>query len=275
MIQKRKLKAQLFGYAGSKQKHLKTINKFISASTKEIYVEPFLGSGAVLLNLEKEFKEYHIAEKYNSIINVFKWISKDENYYNKFEKFYLENYSIRNYDEFYKFREYYNTQLLNSSVIEESFAIIMLAQHCINRMFRENDNTKNFNSSFGNRFLNRIHLNYIKVSCQRIYGIRNKLYFYNDYKDCIDIKNSIQFIDPPYFKRTTGYGNWNEENTIELLNKIDLSNNVIYTDFYHEHANKKFKNKYLIGSIKSISPSGHNNIENEEFLYTNIEAKCQ
>jgi site-specific DNA-adenine methylase len=271
MIQKRKLKAQLFSYMGSKQKHIKIINKFIHASSKEVYVEPFLGSGAVLLNLEREFKEYHIAEKYKSILNIFKWIIREKNYFEKFEKFYLKNYNIKNYDEFYKFREYYNTHLLNSNIIEESFAIIMLAGHCLNRMFRENYNTKNFNASFGNRPLNQIHLNYIKVSCQKIYSIKNKLNFYNDYKECINIKNSIQFIDPPYFKRSAGYAtNWGEKDTIELLNKISLNNDVIYTDLYHDHANKKFKNKYSMGLLRSISPSFRNNVKNEEFLYTNI-----
>ena|ERR1039457_2470117 len=72
-------------YSGSKMDFLTPINELINSSSSKYYVEPFLGSGAVFINLEKEFDHYYINDIEPSIIKIFEGIKKYE--YNYFISF--------------------------------------------------------------------------------------------------------------------------------------------------------------------------------------------
>ncbi len=70
---------KFFRYSGSKSKFVGIINEYINNTKKEIYIEPFVGSGAVLFNLDKSFDEYSVNDL-------------DENIYRMYETFKIINF---------------------------------------------------------------------------------------------------------------------------------------------------------------------------------------
>jgi site-specific DNA-adenine methylase len=62
---------KIINYAGTKLKFINEINNEINKSNKLIYVEPFLGSGAVFLNLEKDSDEYILNDLDENVIRIF------------------------------------------------------------------------------------------------------------------------------------------------------------------------------------------------------------
>lgn len=59
---------RLMKYAGAKNDFTPIINEHINQSRKSIYVEPFLGSGAVFFNLEKHFDRYILNDLDNALL---------------------------------------------------------------------------------------------------------------------------------------------------------------------------------------------------------------
>lgn len=58
-------------YSGAKDRFTRIINADIQTN-KKIYCEPFIGSGAVLFNLNKEFDKYIINDIDRNIIRIYK-----------------------------------------------------------------------------------------------------------------------------------------------------------------------------------------------------------
>jgi len=129
---------KLFRYPGSKTTFLPTILPIINEVDGDLFVEPFLGSGAVLLNYQK--CENKIGNDLNSyIIRIWKSIIEVDWEY--FKNFYDENIKrfgdwSNNKEIFYKFRNYGNQKWHKSDTLDEGLFYLIMTNSCINNMCR-------------------------------------------------------------------------------------------------------------------------------------------
>ena len=193
-------------WAGSKKKIL---NEMLNAfkPNKENYIECFLGSGVVLLNVLKNndklnYKNFYVNDINSNIINFYKLLQKKSDYL-------IENISklaqkYNSYDVSEKEKYYYD---LRSQFNEEkdqdnkSILFYFLMKTGFNGVYRENSSGK-FNVPFGRKEKIAINEEYLKELSELI----KKVKFYNlDYKSFLEkmkkngnIENSFMYFDPPY-----------------------------------------------------------------------------
>lgn len=255
-------------YAGTKIKYVDLINKEIDKTKNKIYVEPFLGSGSVFLNLNKKFNKYILSDIDTNIITIFNSF-KNGNYtlfkncentiFNKFG-------DIRNNKEsYYNFRNDFNVNIWKTNTVEEGFYLYFLFNSCINSMARFGPN--GFNQSFGNRFktMSEINFNEIKNKLNNT-EIYNKSFFDLNIPD-----NAVLFLDPPYIeKQTMNYTKIDQKWFLDFINFIkNYKGEIIYTDTLHDYIDWNYKG---IRTIKNISPNRKNTNEHllKEVIYTNF-----
>lgn len=259
------MKNNLIKYAGTKIKYVDLINEYINNTEGRIYVEPFLGSGSVFLNLEKEFDRYILNDKDRNVIRIFKSF-KDADYelFKACENTILEKFGDikKNKEDYYNFRNTFNKKIYLSDDITEGIYLYFLYNSCINSMARFGPN--GFNQSFGNRYrsLTEEQFNSINKRLQ-------KAEFYNmDFFDLDIPNNSVLFLDPPYFyKQTKNYEIISEDwfnRFIEYIN--ESKNEIIYTDVNH---NKIDWERVSIRTMQNISPNRKQEYTLDEMLYTN------
>lgn len=262
-------------YQGSKQHFINKFNEITYNLDSKVYIEPFLGSGAIFFNLQKEYEHYILNDLNKDIISIyesFKYLT-----YNDYED--VKNYifttfgDIKNIKEsFYNFRNYYNEYYHFTSKIEKGFYLYFLANSCINSMLRFGPN--GMNSSFGNRLYyidNESIYNYIHSKLNRA-----DLYS-KDYIEVLKYSNndSLIFLDPPYFTRPASYSNnFDKNDFIELLDIIKESkSNIIYTDIENIQIDEYLKwNKINTKVITNTSP-GKLKDKYQEVAYFNFDVK--
>lgn len=195
-------------WAGSKKTLIKNLFTYIPVD-KKIYVEPFLGSGTVLINIlynqdKYKFTDYYVNDKNNCIIMFFKklkfnrndlidLICKEVNKYNNLSLEEKEKYYYRKREEFNNRNS--KDQLLNSA----NFYILM--KTCFNGVFRVNGDNK-YNVPFGRK-------EYIANPTEQLINIskliRNVHFCNMDYKSFLEkvfkechSKQIFIYCDPPY-----------------------------------------------------------------------------
>lgn len=264
---------KLIRYAGAKDKYLDSINKHIDKTTNTTYIEPFLGSGAVFLNLEKEFDEYIINDIDPNIIKIFNTVKNST--YEEFMLFHSKVIhkfgDIKNDKEaYYSFRNKFNEKLWKSNTIDEGFGLMLLYSSCINSLARFGP--KGFNQGYGNRLYmpdeetwNIVHN---KLQKTTIYNL--------DFLDLMSkihdkLENSLLFLDPPYFYGgDVGYANVNKEWYLNYLKLIEESkSNIIYTDIKHNDLSNKW-NIEILRTMRNISPNKSSEYTKEEAIYFNF-----
>jgi DNA adenine methylase Dam len=276
---------KLYSYMGSKRVHLDAINNTMGEILKGKdtmameYVEPFLGSGIVFLNLCNSFKSYILNDRQKDLIYFFEsynninydrilyWLNKDK-----------ENYNIETSKEgYYLFRDsvYNNNSAMNT--VDKFITLFMLGNTCINNMLRWGPN--GFNQSFGNRkYSNKIDmvldsLNYCKDKNIKVYSMDFKELFNNMGVD----DNSFLFLDPPYANADMSCA-WDLSDTTWLCNWLATHNNhFIYFDAYenNESVQDLIKSdlsiKYkVLNKIRNVSPNnktGERNFVSEIMVY--------
>lgn len=112
-------------YSGAKTKYVDQLNNIINKSNKSIYVEPFIGSGVIFFNLEKEFDKYYINDIDSNLCLIFETV-KHKNY-NEFISFYnnvINKFGDikKNKESYYNFRNSFNDKLWKTNTKEEGFA---------------------------------------------------------------------------------------------------------------------------------------------------------
>lgn len=259
------MKNNLIKYAGTKIKYVDLINKHINQTDGTIYVEPFLGSGSVFLNLEKEFDRYILNDKDRNVIRIFKSF-KDADYelFKACENTILEKFGDikRDKESYYNFRNTFNKKLYLSDDITEGIYLYFLYNSCINSMARFGPN--GFNQSFGKRFSTLTEEQFNKINVR----LQNVELYNEDFFDLDIPENSVMFLDPPYFyKQTKNYEIIDQtwyDNFIQYLK--DSSNEIIYTDVDHKDIDW---NKEIIRKMQNISPNRREEYTLDECIYTN------
>lgn len=242
---------KFFRYSGAKDKFTSIINTNIKTD-KKIYCEPFIGSGVVLFNLNKNFDKYIINDIDRNIIRIyksFKTISYDyykeviDSVFNKFGRFTDTETAKTNY---YNFRHWFNENHWNADTDLEGIYLHMLANSCINSMLRFGPN--GMNQGFGLRF-SELDQN----TFNNVQNILKRTEIYNgSYKDLLK-EDAFFFFDPPYASQASSYSGFSFEDQEEFLELIK-DKEYLYTDILND-VNLKLPNRLVLREMVSTAPS--------------------
>ena len=193
-------------WAGSKKKIL---NEMLNAfkPSKENYIECFLGSGVVLINVLKNndklnYKNFYVNDINSNIINFYKLLQKKPDYLIKpileLVKVY-NSYDVNKKEKFYyELRKQFNEE---KDLDNKSILFYFLMKTGFNGVYRENRDGK-FNVPFGRKEKIVVNEEYLEELSKLIKPVK----FYNlDYKSFLDkmkkdgkVENSFMYFDPPY-----------------------------------------------------------------------------
>ena len=283
------------GGKGSLISQLKNFYPFeLENETINKYVEPFVGGGAVLINILQKYdvKEAYAFDINLDLINCYNIIKIDVDSLikelDKKEKEFLELEDDERQKYFYNIRKEYNSYKIqeNESSVKRASEFIFLNRTCFNGLYRVNKNGE-FNVPCG-KYKNPTICD-SKNLRNLSYLIRNVVFQYGDYKKSkryID-SNTFVYFDPPYrpLSITSGFTSYakedfNDENQKELANyfkeldeknaKLMLSNsnpkNTNKDDNFFEEIYKGF-NINEISAKRMINAKGRGEIS--ELLITN------
>ena len=287
-------------WAGGKGKLIPQLKNFYPFKLENIkiskYVEPFVGGGAVLINILQEYdvKEAYAFDINIDLINCYNVIKFDvEGLIEKLEikeKEYKKLSSKERQEYFYNIVRIYNSYKINENEInlKRASEFIFLNRTCFNGLYRVNKNGE-FNVPYG-KYKNPTicdESNLRKLS----YLIKNVKFQYGDYKESeeyIDC-NTFVYFDPPYrpLSNTAGFTSYtkedfNDDNQKELASyyrilnekdaKLMLSNsnpkNTNQNDNFFEEIYKGF---YIseISAKRMINSNAKGRGEISELLITN------
>lgn len=203
-------------WAGGKTQLLPVIsnNFFLKPEKKQIYIEPFVGSGAVLfwvLNNYPEIYQAVINDINLDLINCYKVIKNNldeliallDNLQNKF--YLLLSDKEKKSDFYYTQRELFNQR--TSDQVLQSALFIFLNRTCFNGLYRVNKKNQ-FNVPIGNYkkplICNQDNLRAVSQALQKVEIL------HSDFENTLKYaqEDSIFYLDPPY-KPLTQTSNFN------------------------------------------------------------------
>ena len=236
-------------WAGSKKKLLnEMLNSF--EKNKKVYVEPFLGSGVVLINLLNNKENFKYQRFYvndiNSNIISFYTLLKDEYSYvekkiNKLLKEYnnLQNLQMQS-EYYYAMRDKYN----NKNTKENAIYFFFLMKAGYNGVYRENSKGK-FNVPFGKKEKISVDFYGLKKISELIQNVEFFNMEYKDFFEYLDerkmLKSSFIYCDPPYLP---------EEDSINQKQELYTKNCFDHEDFLKNIKRLK-RTKFVISMIES------------------------
>lgn len=221
-------------WAGGKGKLIPQLKNYYPFELNNIkinkYVEPFIGGGAVLINILQEYdvKEAYAFDINIDLINCYNVIKTDvENLIKELdikEKRFKELEEKEREEFFYEIRQQYNSYKIdeNETNVKRASEFIFLNRTCFNGLYRVNKNGE-FNVPCG-KYKNPTICDANNLR-NLSYLIRNVKFQYGDYKkskEYIDC-NTFVYFDPPYrpLSNTSGFTSYtkedfNDENQKEL-----------------------------------------------------------
>ena len=289
-------------WAGGKGKLIPQLKKFypfeLENETINKYIEPFVGGGAVLINILQKYdvKEAYAFDINLDLINAYNVIKENVEELIKEldikEKEFIKLEDDERKEYFYDVRKEYNSYTIEENELNTKRAseFIFLNRTCFNGLYRVNKDGK-FNVPCG-KYKNPTICdasNLRKLS----YLIRNVNFKYGDYKQSekyVD-NNTFVYFDPPYrpLSTTSGFTSYtkedfNDDNQRELARyfslldeknaKLMLSNsnpkNTNKEDDFFEKIYKGF-NINEISAKRMINANAKGRGEISELLITNYE----
>ena len=259
-------------WAGGKGSLIPKLNKFypfeLQNGTIDRYVEPFVGGGAILIDILQKFdiKEAYAFDINMELINCYNVIKSNVEqlieFLDKLHEEFLEIELENRQDYYYKIRDEYNSYRLkaNKLSIKKAGEFIFLNRTCFNGLYRVNKNG-GFNVPFGKYKNPKICDSKNLTNLSKL--LKNVVFEYGDYKQCSKYVNNDTFVyfDPPYRPLSTSSAftsytkeDFNDENQKELANfykelslndaKLMLSNsnpkNTNIKDDFFEQIYKEF-----------------------------------
>jgi len=289
-------------WAGGKSSLISQLTNFFPFELKDgiinKYVEPFIGGGAVLINILQKYdvKEAYAFDINKDLINCYNVIKENVDGLIKEleikEKEFIKLESEDRQAYFYNIRKEYNSYKLgrNELDIKRAGEFIFLNRTCFNGLYRVNKNGE-FNVPCG-KYKNPTICDASNLR-NLSYLIRNVVFQYGDYKKSekyVD-GNTFVYFDPPYrpLSITSGFTSYtkedfNDENQKELADyfgklnernaKLMLSNsnpkNTNENDDFFEKIYKRF-NINEISAKRMINCNSKGRGEISELLITNYE----
>ncbi len=259
------------------------------------YAEPFVGGGALLFELIKEYKfeEVYINDNNKELINAYKVVKNECNLL-IFELSDLENFYNNLSEEeqqlfYYEKREHFNNIVLTEeSSVEKAALFIFLNKTCFNGMYRVNKKGK-FNVPFGKR--KSINLYDAEKLHKTSELLQNVIIRSCDYHDVLNFADSstLIYFDPPYrpLNATSSFVSYTEDdfsdnNQVELADlfkelsargaRVMLSNsdpkNVDENDNFFDDLYANY-NIMRVDASRAINSVGSKRGKIKELLITN------
>ena len=256
---------KFFNYSGTKLKYTQLINQHLKTN-KKVYCEPFIGSGQILFNLDKEFEHYVINDLDRNIIRIYKtfkeisyndYLDVVESVFKEFGHFTTDKrraskMEIKEQKEsYYNFRNWFNQNHWKTDSLIEGIYLHMLQNSCINSFLRFGPN--GMNQSQGLRFYYQD-----KISFNKIKNVLSKSEIHcGSYKEVLN-KDYFHFFDPPYMSQDSSYQGFSENDLkefLEIIHEKDLE--FLYTDIKNEINSEYFnsQNSLEIREMRSTSPN--------------------
>lgn len=266
-------------WVGGKRQLLNEIIPMIPSNCST-YVEPFIGGGAVLFELQPKKA---IINDYNSeLVNVYTVIKEHPEDLIKELQFHKKNNTA---EHFYMVREYDRKTNLFSQMtnVQKAARIIYLNKTCYNGLYRVNS-AGQFNSPYG-KYKNPNIVNEHVIRAMSKYFNENTITIKNgDYKEALKglRKGAFVYLDPPYMPLSTsssftGYteNGFDENKQRELKEECDKLDKkgikILQSNSDCEFIRELYKD-YNIKTIKakrSINSKGNSRGEINEVLIYN------
>ena len=292
-------------WAGGKNSLIPQITKYYPFELKngfiERYIEPFVGGGAVLIDIlqKYEIKEAYAFDINIDLINCYNVIKNNVEELirklDKKEKEFLTLNDKERQDDLYDIRAEYNSYKLKDELdVKRASEFIFLNRTCFNGLYRVNKDGK-FNVPCG-KYKNPTicDSNNLRNLSELI---KNVIFEYGDYRKSEKYVNNNTFVyfDPPYrpLSATSGFTSYtkedfNDDNQKELAqyyNKLSLKNaklmlsnsnpkNVNENDNFFEDIYKGF---YIneVSAKRMINSNAKGRGEISELLITNYEEQLK
>lgn len=292
-------------WAGGKSSLIPQITKYFPFELKngqiEKYVEPFVGGGAVLIDILQKYdvKQAYAFDINKDLINCYNVIKyKVEDLIQKLDKKEKEFLALDKDERqkyFYNIRTEYNSYLLDNEIdVKRASEFIFLNRTCFNGLYRVNKNGK-FNVPCGKYKNPTICDSNNLRNLSKL--LKNVVFAYGDYKDSEKLvdENTFVYFDPPYrpLSVTSGFTSYtkedfNDENQKELAeyyNKLNLKNaklmlsnsnpkNTNENDNFFEKIYKGF-NINEVSAKRMINANAKGRGEISELLITNYEEQIK
>ena len=292
-------------WAGGKSSLIPQITKYFPFELKngqiEKYVEPFVGGGAVLIDILQKYdvKQAYAFDINKDLINCYNVIKyKVEDLIQKLDKKEKEFLALDKDERqkyFYNIRTEYNSYLLDNEIdVKRASEFIFLNRTCFNGLYRVNKNGK-FNVPCGKYKNPTICDSNNLRNLSKL--LKNVVFAYGDYKESEKLvdENTFVYFDQPYrpLSVTSGFTSYtkedfNDENQKELAeyyNKLNLKNaklmlsnsnpkNTNENDNFFEKIYKGF-NINEVSAKRMINANAKGRGEISELLITNYEEQIK
>lgn len=267
-------------WVGGKKQLLSEITPLIPKKITT-YVEPFIGGGAVLFNLQP--KKAIINDLNKELINTYKVVKESPKELLELLKIYDKNNCE---DYFYEIRALDRTDNFeNMNNIEKAARVIYLNKTCFNGLYRVNK-TGLFNSPYG-KYKNPNIINKSAILAMSDYFNNNNIkIIQGDYKNALkDLKkDTFVYFDPPYMPISTSSSftnytktSFNEKEQIELKKECDKLNNkeikFMLSNSDHPLIRELYKNFdiRIVKAKRSINSKGNSRGKINEILVKNYD----
>nr|AGF93119.1 DNA adenine methylase [uncultured organism] len=278
---------------GIKSKLVNFISESVRWDGEGKWVEPFLGSGVVVFNIQPE--EALLGDKNKYVIKFYQKVKSGEIDGAKVRNF-LEEHGARLKEEgedyYYKMRDRFNE---NGKVLY----MLFLNRSCYNGMMRFNLDGE-FNTPFCKK-PNRFRKAYVTKIVNQVKKVSKVLKHKGDkWKFRVwDWKKTLQeatnndfiYLDPPYVGRHTGYvGKWNEEDAKMLAHSVqdtpagfafsmwlenDYRKNEHIEKFWSNYPTRSFSHYYHVGSTEDLRNSMEEGLIIKEGYQADIEEELE
>lgn len=280
MAKNNKLIAPFLKWVGGKRQLMSSIVDHLPENIKDYkYIEPFIGGGAVLFNLQP--KNATINDSNKELINVYQVIK------NNLEELIVDLKKHKNEaDYFYEIRSLDRSEEFEKLTdVQKASRVIFLNKTCFNGLYRVNS-AGEFNSPFG-RYKNPNIVNEPTLKAVNKFLNKNNIEIISgDYNDVLKNtdKKCFVYLDPPYHpisesSNFTGYvqGGWNMYDQVDLKTACDeldkkgvkflLSNSSapFIKDLYKDYKIT------IVKANRAINSNGANRGEVDEVLIRNYE----
>jgi len=254
-------------WAGGKGSLIEQLTKYypldIKDGTIDTYIEPFVGGGAVLLDV---LQNYNIKRAYafdinNDLINCYNVIQSNPreliNNLKAKENEFLPLSMEDRQSYFYEIRNKYNENTCNDK-IERASQFIFLNRTCFNGLYRVNSQGK-FNVPCG-KYKNPTicdEINIMNLSSL----IKNVKFIYGQYTESEKYitENTFMYFDPPYrpIKKTSGFTSYTKD-------QFNDNDQIKLSKFYRKLSDK--------GVCVMLSNSDPKNTNPDDDFFDNIYA---
>lgn len=280
MAKNNKLVAPFLKWVGGKRQLMPSIVEHLPQNINDYkYIEPFIGGGAVLFNLQP--KNAIINDFNEELINVYQVIKNNldeliadlKKHKNEAEYF----YSIRSLDR--------NGEFKKLTAVQRASRVIFLNKTCFNGLYRVN-NAGEFNSPFG-RYKNPNIVNEPTLKAVNKFLNSNNIEIISgDYSEILKNadKKCFVYLDPPYHpisesSNFTGYvqGGWNIYDQVDLKTACDELHKKGVKFLLSNSSAEFIKDLYkdykitIVKANRAINSNGADRGEVDEVLIRNYE----